>query len=41
MKFDAFTTKDSYGHVAYNRTLRNTQVFFTFIVICIAIVGLF
>jgi len=41
MKFDTFTPRNGYGHAAYNRTLRNTQVFFTFIVICIAIVGLF
>jgi len=41
MKFDTFTSKKSYGHVAYNRTARSTQMFFTFLVICIAIVGLF
>jgi len=28
MKFDTFTPRNGYGHVAYNRTLRNTQVFF-------------
>ena len=41
MKFDTFTSRKSYGHVAYNRTLRNTQMFGVFIAICIAIVGLF
>jgi len=41
MKFDTFTPRNGYGHVAYNRTLRNTQVFFTFMVISLAIVGLF
>ena len=41
MKFDTFTSKKSYGHVAYNRTARSTQMFFTFLIICIAIYGVF
>jgi len=41
MKFDTFTSKKSYGHVAYNRTARNTQMFALFIAISIAIFGLF
>jgi len=41
MKFDTFTPRNGYGHSAFNRTLRNTQMFGVFIAICIAIVGLF
>ena len=41
MKFDTFTPRNGYGRAAFNRTARNYQMFFLFIVICIAIVGLF
>jgi hypothetical protein len=41
MKFDTFTSKKSYGHVAFNRTARNTQMFGLFLAISIAIYGVF